>query len=449
MKLQIKKATTDVTLYVFIPDADAGNGSGKTGLAYNTTNLVCYYVRPLEAAVQLALATQTVTGAHSDGGFVEISSANMPGVYRLDLSDAVCATGVNSVVVMLKGASDMAPVSLEVELVSYDPYDGVRAGLTALPSAAAEASGGLITRGTGTGQISVSGGRANVDVTHWATQAVATVDTNGYPVVTVKNGTGSGEITISSGIVEANVKAWDDGAVGTAATVEDVWSYASGSGRTLSDATNITSTGGAVTLDGDGHVTATATQVVASVSGTVGGVATGGITTASFATGAVNAAALGTGAITADKIASNAITSAKIATDAIGADQVAAAAVTKIAGGVLTTPANKLATDGSGRVTPRLERITKGYELANFHFPMKNTSGVLTTGLVGSITAQYVQDGAISLSSLSGAITEVGSTGIYKISLTAGETNCDVLTLVFSAAGNATTVVTMITQSQS
>jgi hypothetical protein len=39
------------------------------------------------------------------------------------------------------------------QVVAFDPYDAVRAGLTALPAAAAEAAGGLFTRGTGAGQI--------------------------------------------------------------------------------------------------------------------------------------------------------------------------------------------------------------------------------------------------------------------------------------------------------
>jgi hypothetical protein len=135
MKLQIKKATTDVTLYVFIQDSSSTTGAGLTGLAYNTASLTCYYVRPLGTAAQLTLATQTVTGAHSDGGFVEVSSTNLPGVYRLDLSDAVCATGVNSVVVMLKGAANMAPVVLEIELVAYDPQSATDLGLSRIDAA--------------------------------------------------------------------------------------------------------------------------------------------------------------------------------------------------------------------------------------------------------------------------------------------------------------------------
>lgn len=119
-KLAIKKASTDVTVYVFIQDSSVTTGAGLTGLAYDTANLICYYVRPLGSATQLTLATQTVTGAHSDGGFKEIDSTNMPGVYRLDLSDAICATGVNSVVVMLSGAANMSPCIIELQLTDFD-----------------------------------------------------------------------------------------------------------------------------------------------------------------------------------------------------------------------------------------------------------------------------------------------------------------------------------------
>jgi hypothetical protein len=114
------------------------------------------------------------------------------------------------------------------------------------------------------------------------------------------------------------------------------------------------------------------------VSGTGNGVrsdvqaiAANAITAAAIATGAIDADAIAADAITATKIAADAITAAKIATGAIDADAIAdnaidagaiaADAITaakvasdvsdEIAAKVLTTPANKLATDASGRVT--------------------------------------------------------------------------------------------------
>ena len=119
-KLALKKASTDVSVYLFAQDSSKTTGEGLTGLAYNTSNLVASYVRPLGSRAAITLATQTVTGAHSDGGFVEVDATNMPGIYRLDLPDAVCATGVPSVVVMLKGAANLAPVLLEIQLTDFD-----------------------------------------------------------------------------------------------------------------------------------------------------------------------------------------------------------------------------------------------------------------------------------------------------------------------------------------
>ena len=119
-KLAIKKASTDVTVYLFIQASNVTTGAGLTGLTFETASLVASYVRPLAARAAITLATQTMDGAHSDGGFVEVDATNMPGVYRLDLPDAVCAAGVNSVVVMLKGAANMSPVVLEIQLTTFD-----------------------------------------------------------------------------------------------------------------------------------------------------------------------------------------------------------------------------------------------------------------------------------------------------------------------------------------
>lgn len=46
-----------------------------------------------------------------------------------------------------------------------------------------------------------SGGRPEVDTTHWKGTALAATDTAGYPKVTVKSGTGTGELSLSSGQV--------------------------------------------------------------------------------------------------------------------------------------------------------------------------------------------------------------------------------------------------------
>src|SRR5574343_1031251 len=96
-----KADAIDKTVYVMA--YDRGTKQPKTGLVYNTSGLSASYARSRGARVAITLATQTVTGAHSDGGFVEIDDTNQPGLYRLDLPDAVLVTGVNDAWVTLKG----------------------------------------------------------------------------------------------------------------------------------------------------------------------------------------------------------------------------------------------------------------------------------------------------------------------------------------------------------
>lgn len=141
-KISVKAGTTSLIVNVFIMDSSSTTGAGKTGLAYNTASLTAYYCLAGAAAVAITLATQTVTGAYSSGGFVEIDATNMPGWYRLDVPNAAIASGRFSSI-HLKGASGMAPLPLEIELTAVDNSDAVRFGLTALPNAAAAASGGL------------------------------------------------------------------------------------------------------------------------------------------------------------------------------------------------------------------------------------------------------------------------------------------------------------------
>ena len=142
-KREILVGVVDQTIDVFVQDSSSTVGAGLAALVYNSASLTCYYRKGATgASAQLVLATQTVGGAHSDGGFVQIDATNMKGVYRLDLSDTmVAAAGMLTVV--LRGAANMAPCVLEIEVVAVNKFDGVRQGLTALPNAVAGAASGL------------------------------------------------------------------------------------------------------------------------------------------------------------------------------------------------------------------------------------------------------------------------------------------------------------------
>lgn len=119
----IKKGATDVTVDVMlIQNAGASSpGNPLTGLVYNSASLTCYYREGATGtSTQLALATQTVGGAHSDGGFVEIDATNMPGMYRLDLSDTIVSGSNNKATVVLNGATDLATHYINIVLTDFD-----------------------------------------------------------------------------------------------------------------------------------------------------------------------------------------------------------------------------------------------------------------------------------------------------------------------------------------
>jgi hypothetical protein len=122
------------------------------------------------------LVTQTATGAYSSGGFVAVDGTNMPGLYRFDIPNAVFATaGTDKAVVMLKGATNMAPVLLEYQIVAFNPDDAVRLGLTAIPNVAQGTTGSLPT-GNATGQVTVV---TNNDKTGYALSGTQTFNVTG------------------------------------------------------------------------------------------------------------------------------------------------------------------------------------------------------------------------------------------------------------------------------
>lgn len=132
----VKGGSTDVSVIVRV--VDDTDGTPETGVAYNTAGVDLWYRREGAAKTSITEVTQTASGAHSDGGFVHIGD----GYCRLDLPDAAVAAGVSSVAI---GGTftGMVVIGTEIQIVSFDPEDSVRAGLTALPNAAANAAGGL------------------------------------------------------------------------------------------------------------------------------------------------------------------------------------------------------------------------------------------------------------------------------------------------------------------
>jgi hypothetical protein len=101
---------------------------GATGLTFATSGLAAYYVRNRASPTPITLV-DAPTPTWVSGGFAEIGSATVPGLYRLDLPDAALLAGVSDVTVVVRGASGTNGAVLTITLSS--------GGLTAAQTAAA------------------------------------------------------------------------------------------------------------------------------------------------------------------------------------------------------------------------------------------------------------------------------------------------------------------------
>jgi hypothetical protein len=141
--------TTDRTIPIFIVDPASTDGGGKTGLAH--TDITVTYTRyetdndVVHNDVTSSLnALTNLTDAHNDWGWKEVSATLSPGQYRLDVADALFASGAWYTVLQVTITTSLAAATPKAfRLVARNDLDGVRLGLTALPNAAPDAAGGL------------------------------------------------------------------------------------------------------------------------------------------------------------------------------------------------------------------------------------------------------------------------------------------------------------------
>ena len=111
---------------------------GVTGLTASTANLSARYNRTRTASVSIPLVARTIAQAWTSGGFAEVDSVTMPGVYRLDLPNEAVAIGADDVTVNVRGAAGtngaVITVNLkatESSLISMGPYKVIADGLGA------------------------------------------------------------------------------------------------------------------------------------------------------------------------------------------------------------------------------------------------------------------------------------------------------------------------------
>jgi hypothetical protein len=312
---------------------DATTGVPVTSAVFNSAGMDLQYRREGAASVAITEATlAALTTAWSSGGFLHIGN----GYYRVDIPDAALAAGSDGV--LLHGTvTGMVVIGAYVQLTALDPYDAVRLGMTALPNAAAEAAGGLYTRGTGAGQINQpANGRvdANVVTIAGTTQTARDIGAS----VLLSSGTGTGQLDFTTGVVKASLvqilgtaltetagqiaaafKKWFDvpAPVGTVNSIPNATAGATG-GLFIAGTNAATTVTTSLTTTFTGNLTGSVgsvTGAVGSVTGNVGGNVTGSV--GSVAAGGIAAASFTAGAIDANAIATDAITSAELSTTAV------------------------------------------------------------------------------------------------------------------------------------
>lgn len=139
------EATQSVAKHVSVKLIDVVTGLG----AVLTSGQISALVINLKKGGVLSYSTITPT----------VTPIGTSGVYDLALTASHLDTlGVAQINITETGV--IAPNDdLSIDVIAFNKSDGVRGGLTALPNAAAAASGGLPTFGTGAGQVNSPGGQ--------------------------------------------------------------------------------------------------------------------------------------------------------------------------------------------------------------------------------------------------------------------------------------------------
>lgn len=141
------KASTNVVRYFMM--RLVADGKAAAGLTITTFDL--QYTRELTAT---AAKTDGIVGTggattHVDNKVFELEATDSPGLYMVCFPDAAFATGVDQVTLNLTYDSTVFTEAQTIQLVAFNPFDGVRLGLTSLANAAADAPGGFVISDAG------------------------------------------------------------------------------------------------------------------------------------------------------------------------------------------------------------------------------------------------------------------------------------------------------------
>jgi hypothetical protein len=200
--LTVHQGATSRYIQFFIQDTSQSVIAGLSGLTSSSSGLAAYYIREGDAtATAITLAAGTI-GTWVTSGFVEVDSVHMKGEYQLGIPNAALSAG-KWCKIYVYGAANCSPRELTVELTQTDNQDGVHGGMTALPNAAAAASNGLITIGTGSGQLNPNGSGGLAGLTSMLT-GTATAGSNANPYTITLASATQGAVTYATSVLQGD-----------------------------------------------------------------------------------------------------------------------------------------------------------------------------------------------------------------------------------------------------
>lgn len=128
MKRKIFAGTTSLSLSVVVYDNTSTTGAGLSGLTHTTSGLVLEYRRAGQSSWTSVTLVSKTLGTYTSGGIV--ASGSRAGRYEVDIPDAAVAAGVRMVEICLRGAANMHPVDIELELDAVNYQDATAFGLS-------------------------------------------------------------------------------------------------------------------------------------------------------------------------------------------------------------------------------------------------------------------------------------------------------------------------------
>lgn len=114
MKRKLAAGTTSVALPIIVADTSSTTGAGLSGLTHTTAGLVLEYRRQGQSSWTAVTLVAGTLGTFISGGIV--ASGSRPGRYEVCIPDAAFASGARFVEICLRGAANMYPVDIEIEL---------------------------------------------------------------------------------------------------------------------------------------------------------------------------------------------------------------------------------------------------------------------------------------------------------------------------------------------